>query len=115
MFYSATKNAFYAPADRAAHEDIGSWPDDAKDVPDALYAEVMTHKPAGKFVSPGEDGMPTLVDLPPLTEAEKVQAQIYAIEADITPRRMREAALTAEGKAWLAAKDAEIAALREAL
>ena len=41
--------------------------------------------------------------------------QITAIEAQITPRRMREATLTAAGKTWLAGKDAEIAALRAAL
>jgi hypothetical protein len=44
--------------------------------------------------------------------APTTQDQILAIEATITPRRIREAVLTAEGKAWLEAADAQIAALR---
>lgn len=41
-----------------------------------------------------------------------VQAQILALEASVTQRRLREAALTEAGKAWLAYLDAQIAALR---
>ena len=44
-----------------------------------------------------------------------VKDQIAAIEAEITPRRLREAVLSVEGAAWLEAKDAEIAALRAQL
>ncbi|NLG06031.1 MAG: hypothetical protein GX567_19715 [Clostridia bacterium] len=45
----------------------------------------------------------------------QVQARIDAIEAQITPRRLREAVLTPEGAVWLAEREAEIAALREQL
>jgi len=38
--------------------------------------------------------------------------QIQELEATVTPRRMREAALTDEGKAWLQNIDDQIAALR---
>jgi hypothetical protein len=41
-----------------------------------------------------------------------IDAQILALEATVTQRRMREAALTDEGKAWLADVDARITALR---
>ena len=41
-----------------------------------------------------------------------IDAQILALEATVTQRRLREAALTDEGKAWLADVDAQIAALR---
>lgn len=41
-----------------------------------------------------------------------IDAQILALEALQTPRRIREAALTEAGKAWLADLDAQIAALR---
>ena len=41
-----------------------------------------------------------------------IDAQILALEATVTQRRLREAALTEEGKAWLAGLDAQIAALR---
>jgi hypothetical protein len=60
----------------------------------------------------------------PISEAEATPApvvenpalaEIAAIEATITNRRLREAALTAEGKAWLAQQDAAIAALRAKL
>lgn len=38
--------------------------------------------------------------------------EIRNLEAQITPRRLREAVLTPEGKAWLEGIDAQIAALR---
>ena len=41
-----------------------------------------------------------------------LDAQILALEATVTQRRLREAALTEAGKAWLAGVDAQIAALR---
>lgn len=48
---------------------------------------------------------------PELTSAQVRQAAIYALEATITPRRVREALLGADN-GWLAAVDAQIAALR---
>ena len=41
--------------------------------------------------------------------------QIAELESTITVRRLREATLTTSGKSWLAARDAEIAELREQL
>ena len=43
---------------------------------------------------------------------QSILAQIAALEATATPRRLREAVTTTQGKAWLAALDAQIAALR---
>lgn len=40
-------------------------------------------------------------------------AQIAQLESTVTPRRIREATLTVEGKAWLEGVDAQITALRE--
>lgn len=54
-------------------------------------------------------------DEPPISARESVLAQIVALEAQQTPRRIREAALTDEGRAWLEALDAQIAALRAQL
>ena len=49
----------------------------------------------------------------PYTEPEPtVQDQIAALEATVTQRRIREAALTTAGKSWLKAVDDQIAALR---
>lgn len=44
-----------------------------------------------------------------------ILAQIATLEATITNRRLREAALSDSGKAWLADVDAQIAALRAQL
>lgn len=44
--------------------------------------------------------------------AKDLQDRIRAVESQITARRLREAILTQEGRDWLAAKEAEIAAER---
>ncbi len=41
-----------------------------------------------------------------------VMSKIYDLEAEITPRRLREAILTSNGKTWLTNKEAEIATER---
>jgi hypothetical protein len=47
--------------------------------------------------------------------ARAAKTEITALEATITQRRLREAALTQEGKDWLAGVDAQIATLRTQL
>lgn len=54
---------------------------------------------------------PALV-IPPGGEAKQ---QIAALEATVTPRRIREAVISAAGEAWLVAVDDQIAVLRKAL
>lgn len=44
-----------------------------------------------------------------------IKAEISAIEASVSPRRLREAMLTAEGKLWIAEQDAKIEELRKQL
>lgn len=58
-------------------------------------------------------GIPDPVDPP--DPREVILAEIAALEATVTNRRLREAALTEDGKAWLADVDARIAALRGTL
>lgn len=41
-----------------------------------------------------------------------IDAQILALEATVTQRRLREAAVTDEGRTWLVEVDTQIAALR---
>lgn len=41
-----------------------------------------------------------------------IQQQIEVLEASITTRRLRDAVLTEEGKAWLSGVEAQIAQLR---
>ena len=47
-----------------------------------------------------------------MTPAELVMQQIASLEISVTPRRLREATLTAAGKTWLKDIDSQIAALR---
>lgn len=62
---------------------------------------------------------PTAADLAPYMAIEEnnqpILEQIAALELQITPRRVREAMLTPEGKAWLQSKESQIAALRSGL
>lgn len=69
------------------------------------YAEYLRWVEAG--------GVPDPVDPPDPREA--ILAEIAALEATVTNRRLREAALTEAGKAWLADTDARIAVLRASL
>lgn len=72
---------------------------------DASGAEVIVRGlgplPQGLSTSPPEPNPNAALD-----------AQIIALEVTVTPRRLREAALTDTGRAWLADLDAQIAALR---
>lgn len=49
------------------------------------------------------------------TASQIVLAQISALEASVTQRRIREATLTEAGRLWLQNVDAQIAALRASL
>lgn len=107
MFFSKTTNGFYDP--KIHGENI---PEDAVAITHERHAELMAGQAAGKIISGGNDGYPILTDPPAPTAEQVILSQIAAIEATITQRRIREAALTEAGKAWLAEQDAAIAALR---
>lgn len=111
MFYSKSTGGFY---DRAIHGD--NIPADAVEITAEQHAALLTGQSEGKRIVADANGYPILVD-PQLPDPvpPTILEQITAIESTITNRRLREAALTEEGKAWLAAKDAEIAALRAQL
>ena len=51
----------------------------------------------------------------PPSPVPTVQENITALEATITPRRLRESVLTDAGKTWLVSVDSQIAALRATL
>ena len=44
-----------------------------------------------------------------------IMQKIEALEAEVTPRRLRDSVLTADGKTWLTNKEAEIATERDKL
>lgn len=78
----------------------------------------MRYRVAGLWVD-ALDGEPTEAEVlrflgrdATTAEQRRIDAEIAKLEASITERRKREALLTDSGRAWLAAKDAEIAALR---
>jgi hypothetical protein len=50
-----------------------------------------------------------------ITGVPRIMQDIQVLEGQITQRRLREAVLSQEGKDWLEAKEAQIAALREQL
>lgn len=76
MFYSPSRNTCLPAALRADYETHGTWPADAVEIPDELYAEVVTNRPPDKIMVAGPDGNPIVADPPPPTAAE--------ITADLT-------------------------------
>jgi hypothetical protein len=94
------------------------------DTADEAAAHVAAH---GGFTSPRPSGNPAYwvvsgTDLTHDSVAEAVQVpkdaamvEINRLEAEITPRRVREATLTDDGKTWLAAQEALIQAERDKL
>jgi hypothetical protein len=50
--------------------------------------------------------------LPYQPPIDSIESQIQLLEATITPRRLREATLTKDGKTWLTDIDTQIATLR---
>ena len=87
-------------------------PDDMVEISDEIYGNVCANRPVDKILSADENGFPILVDHAQPSESDIAKQQIAEIEATITDRRLREAMLSTTGKAWLSARDSEIAALR---
>ena len=66
----------------------------------------------GEDVQPGYAWSPAGFVPPIVGPNDLIDAQIAGLEAQQTPRRLREAALTEEGKLWLQNLENQIAALR---
>lgn len=49
-----------------------TWPDDAAEIPDDVAFEFLSPVPAGKMRSVGDGGLPCWVDLPALTQDQKI-------------------------------------------
>ena len=83
---------------------------------DAARSTVCRRNADGSMESMLAAALPaaTPIDEPDLAASLNAQldAQILALEAMQTPRRMRDAALTPGGAAWLAGLEAQIAGLR---
>ena len=77
-FYSAINNAFYPDVLRDEYELAGSWPNDLVEISNDAYDALFAGQSDGKVISPGDDGHPTLIDPPPLTD-EQLVAQANAL------------------------------------
>ena len=107
MLYSKSTGGFYDNP-----KNYKNAPDDLVEISDEVYKSVCSNRPIDKILSADEKGFPILVDPAPPSESDIVIKQIIEIESTITDRRLREAVLSPAGKAWLSARDSEIAALR---
>lgn len=105
-YYSATTRGFYC--DEINGDNI---PDDAVEISEDNYQDLMDGQSRLMTITPGSDGHPVLALPDPPDPADIIKAKIVALEMMQTPRRMREAALGIDN-GWLADIDAQIAMLR---
>lgn len=63
-FYSAVKNAFFPDELRDAYQNAGTWPQDAAEVDESVFATYSASPPEGKQRAAGVDGLPCWVDIP---------------------------------------------------
>jgi len=86
--YSPKENVFYSAGDKEDCILAGTWPDDAKEVPDETFIIfAQNNPPVGKKRAAGKNGLPQWVEIPPLTDDEirqQAEAQKIALvsEAD---------------------------------
>ncbi|WP_284076241.1 hypothetical protein [Herbaspirillum aquaticum] len=109
MFFSKSTNGFYDPK-----INIDGMPEDAIEIGDDVYRQLLDGQAAGKIISANDKGSPILLDAAPVSAREAVLAQISALEATVTQRRLRDAILGTDS-GWLKNIEAEIAVLRAKL
>ncbi|HEI0663064.1 TPA: hypothetical protein SIF69_004137, partial [Escherichia coli] len=71
-FYSAITNSFYPEALKEDYTDSGTWPLDGIKVTESAYVKFINPED-GKILSPGDGGIPVLIDKPELSDGEKEQ------------------------------------------
>lgn len=74
-YYSPLNGGFYIDTlkdDYVASDD--GWPDDAIQISNSLYSQLIEGQSGGKIIAVGEDGAPLLVDRPLPTAAELILA-----------------------------------------
>jgi hypothetical protein len=108
-FYSPNTGGFYL---ESVHGD--TMPLDVVEVSVEEHAALMAGQTAGKRIQANEQGLPVLVDPPAPSAADVIRQSIGALEASVTPRRLREAVLGVDN-GWLQSVDAQIVALRAQL
>jgi hypothetical protein len=111
LYYSATTGGFYA---QGLHEEM---PEDCVEISNELHAQLLADQANGKRIKPGAGGLPISEDIPAPTADEVILAEIVALEATVTARRLREAQTddaggSAAGRAWLRDVNEQIILLR---
>ncbi|WOZ78522.1 tail fiber assembly protein [Kosakonia sacchari] len=61
IFYSNTTKGFYLDEMRDSYDSVKTWPDDAKEISDALYKSLMDGQASGKVIASDDDGAPVLI------------------------------------------------------
>ncbi|NUL39343.1 tail fiber assembly protein [Kosakonia sacchari] len=61
IFYSNTTKGFYLDEMRDSYDAVKTWPDDAKEISDALYKSLMDGQANGKSIASDDDGAPVLI------------------------------------------------------
>ncbi|MFV9298582.1 tail fiber assembly protein [Citrobacter amalonaticus] len=83
--YSPSENIFYAVEYKASYLTSGSWPPDAVNVSDEIFAEFTGTPPTGKMMVSGGDGLPAWGDIPSpsiddiIADNERTKLQLRAI------------------------------------
>ena len=86
-------------------------PMDRVEITGEQHRALLEANHSGKVIQADENGFPVAVD--PKPQVKTPQQQIAAIEATITPRRLREFLLGAEqSEGWLKAQEAKITQFR---
>ena len=109
MLYSKSTGGFYD------HEiNAGRIPEDAVEISRSAYDALLDGQSCGKQIVSDQNGYPVLIDPPEPSASDLIKRQISSLESAITPRRLRESVLGADG-GWLAGIDQQIADLRAQL
>lgn len=106
MFYAKSTGGFYSTE---IHSD--KIPEDAVEITEEEYAELLDGQSSGKIISAGNSGKPFLSDPPGPTQSDLALTQIRDLESKITNRRLREAVLGID-EGWLAETNERILKLR---
>lgn len=81
MYYSPSQNAWFSPEFRSAYEANGTWPDDATEYPQDIFAALVLNRPADKLLRPDASGYPVLTDPPPPTTEQIIASISAAVQA----------------------------------
>lgn len=103
-FYSASTGGFYIPE---VHGD--DMPEDAVEITAKQHADLLSGQSSGKIITSDTNGIPVLIDPPPMTEDQLKEYEIYQdkkylADTDWIIARIGEASLSGQDTAPLLAQ-----------